>query len=111
MDGSPDPLIRSAATDVSRHCLIDVGIRRPGLGANQSGGGHDHSWLAVPALRDFLGNASALYRMAPISGEPLNGRHLLTYDVADACGTRSDGIAVQVNGARAAETHATTKFG
>src|SRR2546428_5775522 len=51
LDSLADSDIRTAATDVPRHCGVDVAIGRVGLGGEQRRCGHDLAGLAIAALR------------------------------------------------------------
>src|SRR5438309_6782982 len=51
LDSLADPDVRTAATDVPRHCGVDVAIGRVGLGGEQRRCGHDLAGLAIAALR------------------------------------------------------------
>src|SRR5438105_11993024 len=51
LDSLADAHVRTAATDVSRHRGVDVGIRRLGMRGKQCRGGHDLAGLAIAALR------------------------------------------------------------
>src|SRR5213083_80521 len=51
LDSLADSHIGTAATDVPRHCGVDVAIARVGLGGEQRRRGHDLAGLAIAALR------------------------------------------------------------
>ena len=59
----PDAAVRSTPADVIRNDRINVGVGRLRLFREQSAGLHDHSGLAVAALRDILVQPRTLTRM------------------------------------------------
>src|SRR5258706_7879365 len=53
LDGLADARIGSAAADVPRHRLVDIGVGGSRYRSEQRGGGHDLAGLAVAALDDL----------------------------------------------------------
>src|ERR1700752_2670167 len=51
LDALADSHIGAAATDVSRHGVVDIAVGRVGLGGEQRRCGHDLAGLAITALR------------------------------------------------------------
>src|SRR5437667_12706585 len=51
LDSLADSHIGTAATDVPRHCGVDIAIGRVRVGGEQGGGVHDLTALAIPARR------------------------------------------------------------
>jgi hypothetical protein len=62
-------------------------------------------------LRDLLGNPGLLQRMIALGGKSFDGGDLLAERVADRSLAGSNGLAVDVDRAGAAETCAATEFG
>lgn len=72
---------------------------------------HDLSRLAVTTLRNLLGNPGALNRMAAIGRETFNRSDLFRSDRTNWRLAGSPCLAIQVYGARTAESHAAPIFG
>ncbi len=78
MNGLADAEIGAAPANVAGHRVVDIvvgGFRRF---AQQDGGGHDLARLAITALRHILIDPGRLERAAQLSGEALDGGHLLS---------------------------------
>src|SRR5262249_3785537 len=99
---SPDPRIRTAATDVG-HRVIDVLIGRLRLSLDQRCRGHDLTGLAVTALRHvhrrpgLLHGVGAVRRQAFDGDDPVRGLH-----AADGEDAGADDLVVDVHRAGAA---------
>src|SRR3954466_6749519 len=73
----------AAAADIGDG-LVDVGVGRLRLLAQQRRHRHDHAALAIAALRHVLGNPGFLHLVQCIAGgEPFDGRDLLACGLAD----------------------------
>src|SRR5262245_17475570 len=66
MNGFPDLLIGTAATDVAAHGFIDVGIGRIRFLCQKSRGRHDLARLTVTALRNVDFDPRLLNRMTAV---------------------------------------------
>src|SRR5579863_7448345 len=100
----------AAAADIGDG-VVDVLVGRLRLVLEKGGHRHDHAALAIPALRDIVGDPGLLNLMqGAIAGQPLNGGDLLADGLADqdAAGTLRD--SVNMDGTGAALCNATTVF-
>ncbi len=68
----------------------------------QRGGSHDHSALAVAALRHLVRDPRLLQRVRPISRKTFDGRDVMTRSRAQRERARSQWPAIHVHGTRAA---------
>src|SRR5882672_1882092 len=112
LDSLADSHISAAATDVPRHGGVDISIGRLGIGGEQRRRGHDLAGLAIAALRDLELDPGLLDFLA--GGGGANG--LDRGDALAGCGSdrrnaRAHRLAVEVDGARAAQAEAATEFG
>src|SRR5438093_3692878 len=101
---APNAVIGSAATDVSRHRLCNLFIRRMRILGQQRGCGHDLSALAVAALRNFFRDPRLLKRIQSVGGESLDCGDALSRNLGDQRGTRAHRSPVHVHRASATET-------
>ena len=107
--GQPYPGIGSAPANIV-HCgakLILRGMRR---GADRSGSRHDHSRLAIAALRYRFGEPRNLNRMAAVRGEPLNGLDRTSRHGAHRQNAATCGDSVQVDRACATNADSAAKL-
>src|SRR3954464_5554055 len=78
VDGFPD-LLESAATADVAHRVVDIGVGRLGLVLEQRRGGHDHSRLAVAALRNVVLEPRLLHLgQHAVGGETFDGGDLFS---------------------------------
>jgi hypothetical protein len=68
VDGSADAHIGGAAAEVARHRVVDVGIGRLAVLAEQRDGAHDLAGLAVAALHDVELAPGFLHHLADAIG-------------------------------------------
>src|SRR6516162_10305508 len=106
LDRFANAQIGPAAADIAGHRVVDIGIRRMWVARKQRCGGHDLAGLAVAALNDFavepgLLDLGACRRCA----DRLDGRDLRAADAVDRRDAGTDGSAVEVHGASAAQRH------
>lgn len=111
MDGAPDALVGSTATQVSRERRVDVGIGGRRVLCQERGSRHQLSRLAIPAFGHLFSDPRPLQAVAAVRGEPLDRRHHLVADGGDGGLARANGQATQVDGAGAAEANTAAKFG
>src|SRR5882762_1534610 len=111
LDSLADSHISAAPTDVPRHGGVDIAIGRVRVGGEQGGGGHDLAGLAVAALRhlqldpgllDLFAGGCGAYRLD--RGDALAGRG------SDRRQARAHRLAIEVDGARAAQAEAAAEF-
>ena len=111
MDRAADGLIGPAAADVVAHGFVDIGVGGVGGLRQQRGRRHDLPRLAVAALRDVLLDPGLLDRVAAVGGEAFDGGDGLAGDVRNRRDAGADRLAVEVDGAGAAERHAAAELG
>src|SRR5215813_33201 len=106
VNGLAHLLERTAAADV-RDTRVDVGVGGHRLVLEERRHRHDHSGLAVAALRDFVVYPGLLHLVQGAAArEPLDRRDLLAFGHADGHDTGAYRLAVQVH--RAGATHRDT---
>src|ERR1700722_20160124 len=110
LDGGADALIGATSTDVAVHDAIYIGVRGMRRLFQQRRGLHDLAGLTIAALRHIQRAPSLLERVIACSIEALDGGDRLAVGVADRRLTRSDGFAVEMDGAGAARGHPATKL-
>src|SRR5215472_12474722 len=88
----------------------DLLPRRVGVLGEQCRSLHDLAGLAVAALRNLLGNPGLLQGMIALGAEALDGRDLLADHIADRGLAGADRLAVDVNGAGAAQARTAAEF-
>src|SRR5260370_29007306 len=64
LDGLPNARISSAAANIARQCLVDIGVGRRRNLLQQGGGGHDLAGLTVAALDDLEIEPGLLHLLA-----------------------------------------------
>jgi hypothetical protein len=103
--------IRPAATNISRHRRIDIGIVRRGIPSEQRHRGHDLPWLAVSTLDDFE-IEPRLLDLGSRNGLPhtLDRRDGSIADRADGKLAGSDGNTVEMHCACAALCDSATEL-
>src|SRR5262245_10728348 len=111
MNARPHALIRAAATDVGEGS-VDVGVCRFWIVFQQTGDSHDHTALAVTALRDVEVEPCLLHGMQfAILRQAFDGGDLLAGRFAGRKRARPHRCAIEVDGAGAALCDAATVFG
>src|ERR1700674_5068670 len=103
--------VGSAAAEIAVHGLRDLFIRWVGRFRQERRGGHDLSCLTVAALRDFLRDPGLLQDVQPVGSQPFNRCDALARDLRHWRGTRTNRIAIDVDGAGAAQSRAASEFG
>ena len=112
MDGRADARIGSAAADIARHGRIDIRIARVAIAFEQRGRTHDLPTLAIAALRHIVANPRILDSLSHLVGSLcFDGVDFLPLRRRYGRNARTDGLAIQMHGARTAHGHAATKFG
>src|ERR1700719_4170052 len=106
LDGGGDALIAAATADVAAHLAVDLVLGRVLVGGEQRGGLHDLPGLAIAALRDIEGAPRLLDRVVALRVEPLDRRHRAARNIVDGGDAGAGGLAIDVNGARAAQRDA-----
>src|SRR6266576_3152149 len=105
-------LLEGAAAANIGDGLVDVLIGRLRLLLEQCCDRHDHSALAISALRDVIGDPGLLNLVqCAFGGQSFDGRDLLADSFADHHAARSHRDAVDMDGAGAALRNAATIFG
>lgn len=110
MDRLADPIIRSAAACI-RHGRINVGIRWIREALQQGERTHDHSGLAVAALRRIEFFPGGLDRMIAVRGESFDGGDLLADGGVRRGAAGADCLTVDKHCACAALADTTSEFG
>src|SRR5689334_5717335 len=110
MDGPPDAEVCAAAADVPRHRRVDCRVVRGFVVGEKRGGRHDLPRLAIAALRDIFGDPRLLYRMVSFGRETFDRRDLLPPERFDGRDARPDRLAVDMDGAGAAEGAPASEF-
>jgi hypothetical protein len=110
LDGGANALIGAAAANVAKHGVVDVGVRGMRRLLQKRRGLHDLAGLTIAALRHVQRAPSLLKRMIAFSVEALDGGDRLAVGVADRRLARSDGFAVEMDGAGAACRDPATEF-
>ena len=107
-----DAEIGTAPANVAAHRIVDVLVRRLGVGFEQANRRHDLSGLAVAALGHAQFNPGALHRTAyGVGFLVLNRRYLLALQRRDGRDARACGLAVDMDSAGTAQSHAAAKLG
>ncbi len=104
-------LIRAAAADVAAHDFIDIGIARLFVFREQRRGGHDLAGLAVSALRNVAFEPGALHRVIAVGGESFDCGDVLARDERNRRTAGTNRLAIEVDGAGAAQRHAAAELG
>src|SRR5262252_6173984 len=107
MDRSPYALVHSTAAQITHHGRIDLVVAGLWSFREQSCSRHDLSGLAVPALRNLLGNPGLLYGVRIVRRQTFDGRDLLGANRRNRGLTGSHRLAVQMHRTRAAQSHST----
>ena len=110
MNSFADARVGSAAAEISRHGVINVGIRWVCVHGEQRRGAHHLSRLAVTALRDLHLEPRALHGMREVGRQPLDGRDALALDRPQRSDARAEGVAVNMHSTRAAKRHAAAEL-
>src|SRR5262249_53780939 len=97
------PDVAPAPAEVAGERLLHVGLRGPAILLQKGAGRHDHAHGAVPALRRLLRDERRLNRIRPLGrAEPLDRDDRAADGAAHRYRARADGLAVEMDGARAA---------
>ena len=112
LDPCSNAIVRGAATKITGHGVIDVGVGRIWVSLQQRSRGHDLPGLAVAALRDIKFAPRLLERMQmfTILGKTLDRRDLHPRRRRDWRQAGSSGNAVEMDRARAALPDPATEF-
>ena len=110
VDCFANSFIGSAATKITVHRLRDLLVGRIGRLCQQCGGGHDLSRLAIAALRNFFRDPGLLQHVQAVGSEAFNRRHALARDLRNRSRAGANRIAVDVDGAGAAQSRAAAEF-
>src|SRR5213592_4589511 len=111
LDSLADSHISTAAADVPRHRGVDVAISRVGVGREQRRRGHDLAGLAIAALRHLERDPGLLDLLASGGGaDGLDRGDALAGRGGDRRDARAHRLAVDVDGARAAQRNAAAEF-
>lgn len=108
-DRPADPGIGSAAADVG-YGSIDIAIGRVGIGFEKQRGGHDHARLAISTLRHAFRRPSLLDGVASIARKAFDCCYESPFNASNRDLARSHRAAIDIDGAGAAVTRATTIF-
>src|SRR5580765_4747190 len=111
VDGASDAWIGSAAADVAGHGFVNIGIGWFGILFQQNRGAHDLAGLAIAALRNIDFDPGALYGVGVVGRESLNGGNGFPLNTRERCHTRTNGVAIEMDGAGSAKSHTATKLG
>src|SRR4029077_5208350 len=106
-----DPRVGPAPAEVAAHGVVDVGVGGPRGLPQEHGGGHDLARLAVAALRYVRLDPRHLQRVPQIGGQALDRHHLRARGTPHRRDTRTNGLAVEVDGAGTAQGHAASELG
>ena len=94
-------LIRSATADVAAKRIVNVRVARLRIFRQQRSGRHNHSHLAIAALRHLLIEPRRLHGMVPIGGEPFDRGDISASHRRNPRGTRASRLAIHMYRARA----------
>src|SRR5215469_15183760 len=111
VDRRADANICGAATDIAFHRAIDVGIARLGILLEEPDRRHDLARLTVAALHDVELLPGALYGTRDLAADAFDGGDLAVADIADLRLAGAHRIAVEMDGAGAAERQAAAELG
>lgn len=100
----------SAAADGIRHRLIDLGIARIRVGAQEGGRGHNHAGLAVAALRNIFLYPGFLAWVHTRRGQPFNSGKALPISGRERNLAGPNSRAAAMYGTRPAHTRAAAVF-
>src|SRR4029077_4420153 len=110
VNGGANSLIGAAAADIACHGGIDLGIGGLGGLCEQRGRRHDLSRLAIAALGNVELEPRALYRVAVVGRETLDGGDALATRGAPVRHAGAHRRALEVHGAGTPKCHATAVF-
>src|SRR3989449_11978 len=112
LDGRPDARVGAAAADVARHGPVDVGVGGVRLARQQRGGRHDLAGLAVAALDHLQIEPGLLDLLAGGRvADRFNGCDVSAGDGGNRRDAGAGGLAVEMDGAGAAQRHAAAELG
>ena len=107
-----DAEVGTAPANIAAHRIIDVLVRRLGVGFEQTNRRHDLPGLAVAALGHAQLNPGALHRTPyGVCFLVLDCRYLLALQRRDGRDARACGLSVNMNRAGTAQSHAAAKLG
>src|SRR5580658_6247343 len=110
LDGGANALIGPASANVAVHRVVDVGVRGMGRLFQERRCLHDLAGLTIAALGHIERAPSLLERVIAFGVEAFDRGDRLAARVADRRDARSDGLAVDVDGAGAASGDPATEF-
>src|SRR5262245_25986577 len=110
MDRPANPRIGPAPAQVAAHRVVDVGVGRIRFLRQQAGRRHHLPRLAIAALRDLYFQPRLLYWVAQVAREPFDRGHDLPFGARHRSDAGTDRVAVEINRAATAESHAATIF-
>src|SRR5215470_14005552 len=106
-----NPRVRAAAAEVSGQRLLDLVVRRSGVGVEQRFGGHDHAVDAIAALKRLFIDESFLQRMKLLCrSESFQSRHRAIANGLNFGHAGTDGFTVHDDRTSAALSEAATEF-
>src|ERR1700746_3310202 len=103
--GGGDALVAATSADVAAHRVVDLGLGRVLRRRQQRGGLHDLAGLTIAALRHIQSAPRLLYRVVPLTIEPLDCRHRAVGGIADGCSAGTGGLAIEMHSAGGANSH------
>ena len=110
-NGSANPKVRAATTEITQHRLINLRICRRGILFQECSRRHDLSGLAIATLGNVMVAPRLLQRVLVSRIESLDRRNRSVPDRGNGRLAGTDGDAVQMNGTRATKTQAASIFG
>src|SRR5438309_9146289 len=111
LDSLADPDVRTAATDVPRHCGVDIAVGWVGICGEQRRRGHDLAGLAIAALRHLQLDPGLLNLSAGGCGpNGLDRGDALAGDCRDRRDARAHRLAIDMDRASATQSEAATEF-
>src|SRR6266446_1381726 len=111
LDSLADPDVRTAATDVSRHCGVDIAVGWVGICGEQRRRGHDLAGLAIAALWHLQLDPGLLDLLAGGGGtDGLDRSDALAGRGRDRRDARAHRLAIKMDRARTAQSEAATEF-
>ena len=110
LDRGKNSGVITSAAEIAVHCVVDLSVRGLRRLLEQSRRLHDLARLAISTLRDVVLFPSDLQGMGRVRAEPFDGGYLLSSDCAYWGDAASDCFAVEMDCARAAQSHAATEL-
>jgi hypothetical protein len=110
VNGATDALVGSAAANVARERIVNIGIGGRGVFREERGSGHDHSRLAIAALRDLFLEPGCLSGVVAIGGKAFNGGDVAPGNRRYASDTRTRWFSIHMDGACSALRNTATEL-